>query len=90
MKRMFAFFAAAIVALACAACGCSNSAPATTPTIVPTVPVTIPATTPTMETNIPDPEVNDNSTMDTMPDDSMDGKQDTAPARNRNMNRGMK
>ena len=90
MKRMTAIFAAAILCLACAACGCRNNAPATTPTIRPTVPTTMPATLPTMETNIPDPEVNDNSTMDTMPTDFTDMTDSTSPARNRNMNRGMK
>ena len=75
MKRYIAIFAAAIVCMACAACGCTNSEPmATTPTNRATLPTTAPSTVPTttpstivptMETNIPDPEVNDNSTMET-------------------------
>lgn len=64
MKRFIAIFAAAMVCLACAACGCTNSAPATMPTNRATIPSTMPSTVmPTMETNIPDPEVNDNSTV---------------------------
>ena len=66
MKRFIAILAAAILCLACAACGCTNSQPATTPTTTGTTPATMPTITlPTMETNIPDPEVNDNSTIGT-------------------------
>ena len=96
MKRFIAIFAAAILCMACAACGCRNSAPATTPTIRPTVPTTMPATLPTMETNIPDPEVNDNSTMGTDSTDSTginDGtgaNNGSSAARNRSMTGGMK
>ena len=94
MKRIIAIFAAAIVCLACAACGCTNSEPATTPSTRPTVPSTMPSTImPTMETNIPDPEVNDNSTMGTDFTDMTDstaGNDGSSAARNRSMNRGMK
>lgn len=91
MKKFIAIAAVvAMICLVCAACGCSNSAPATTPTVRPTVPTTIPATLPTMETNIPDPEVNDNSTVDTLPTDITGTTENTVPARNRSMNRGAK
>ena len=73
MKRYIAIIAAALVCLSCAACGCTNSEPATLPTNRATVPSTTPSTIlPTMETNIPDPEVNDNSTVGTMPTDFTD------------------
>lgn len=101
MKKIIAIMAvAAMICLACTACGCSNSAPATMPTNRPTTPSTMPSTImPTMETNIPDPEVNDNSTMDTQASDSTGnagingtaGANDgSSAARNRSMTGGMK
>lgn len=94
MKKIIAIAAAAILCLACAACGCSNSEPATMPTTRPatrpTTPSTMPSTIlPTMETNIPDPEVNDNSTMGTDMTETTDNTIGNNGARNRSMN-GMK
>ena len=96
MKKIIAITAAAILCLACAACGCSNSEPVTMPTtrpITPTTTPTVPSTIlPTMETNIPDPEVNDNSTMGTdiiNPTDDAIGNGDSSRARNHSMT-GMK
>lgn len=62
MKKILAIAAAAVLCLCCAACGCTNSAPATMPSTRPTMPTTMPTTIPstilpTMETNIPDEEV---------------------------------
>lgn len=98
MKRIIAITAAAILCLACAACGCSNSEPATMPSTRPTTPSTMPTTMPstilpTMETNIPDPEVNDNSTIGNDMTDatsSTDGNDGSSAARNRSMTGGMK
>ena len=96
MKKIIAITAAAILCLACAACGCSNSEPATMPTTRPTTPTTAPTVPstilPTMETNIPDPEVNDNSTMSTdmtYPTDDTIGGGDASRPRNHSMT-GMK
>lgn len=93
MKKIIVFIAAAILCFACAACGCSNSQPATVPTNKPTTPSTMPSTImPTMETNIPDPEVNDNSTMGTEFMDPTDTTSNggSSAARNRSMTGGMK
>ena len=55
MKKIFAIASAALLCLSCAACGCTNSAPATMPSTRPTMPATMPSTIlPTLETNIPD------------------------------------
>lgn len=90
MKRFVAIAAAAVICLACAACGCTNSMPVTEPsTMMPTtgsIPSTMPTfTVPPMETNIPDPEVNDNSTMDTVPMDTTEGTNTTEGGINRSI-----
>lgn len=94
MKRIIAIAAAAILCFACAACGCSNSEPVTIPSTRPTIPSTMPSTIlPTMETNIPDPEVNDNSTMGAdmfEPTDSTGNNDGSSEARNRSMTGDMK
>lgn len=76
MKKIGTIALAVILALSAAGCGCSNSSiPETTPSTTPvttTPATTAPATTaptimpdiPEIETNIPDPTVNDNSTDD--------------------------
>ena len=66
MKQIFAFAAAALLSVSLAACGCTNSAPATMPTTRPTTTPTAPSTMlPTMETNIPDPDVDPYATEST-------------------------
>lgn len=86
MKRFIAIAAAAIVCLACAACGCTNSEPATMPTTTAPIPSTMPSTIlPTMETNIPDPEVNDNSTVGTQTTDTTEGTNRTENGMTRSM-----
>ena len=102
MKRFIAIFAAAMICLSCAACGCTNSEPATMPSSNPTLPSTMPNTIlPTMETNIPDPEVNDNSTIgmdatgttnatDGANGSGITGNDGSSAERNRSMTGGMK
>ena len=69
MKQFYAFALAALLCVSLAACGCSNSAPATMPSVTPTIPTTMPATLPPLETNIPDPDVDPYATepTDTIP-----------------------
>ena len=77
MKKLFAIALALVIIGSLAACGCQAQEP-TRPTTVPTtIPTTVPVTTapttiptetttpmmdPTTATNIPDPEVDTNST----------------------------
>ena len=86
MKRIGIIALAVILALSAAGCGCSNSSiRETTPSTAPattTPATTAPATTaptimpdiPEIETNIPDPTVNENSTDDST---DMTGTTDT-------------
>lgn len=71
MKRLCIVLTMVIVAMTACACGRKDKLPsATTPavttpaTIAPTDEMTLPTIDPTMGTNIPDPEVDPNSTMD--------------------------
>ena len=76
MKKISIIVLAVVLALSAAGCGCSNSSmPETIPSTTPattTPATTAPATTaptimpeiPEIETNIPDPTVNENSTED--------------------------
>lgn len=91
MKKFIPFAAALILCLSCAACGCSNSAPATTPNTGATIPSTMPSTIlPTMETNIPDTEVNDNSTIGTDATDATGGNNGSDSAMGGKMGSRMK
>ena len=90
MKRFIAIAATAVFCLACAACGCTNSMSVTEPsTMAPTtgnIPSTMPTfTVPSMETNIPDPEVNDNSTVGTDSTDTTEGTSTTEGGMNRSI-----
>lgn len=86
MKQFIAIALAGIICLACAACGCTNSAPATEPSTVTPIPGTMPTfTVPTVEPNIPDPEVNDNSTIGTVPTDTTDATANTEGGLNRSI-----
>ncbi len=67
MKKLSAVLLAVVLVLSLAACRMRNDTPETTPTVVTTLPTTAPETAPvqtepmpTLETNIPDPNV-DNS-----------------------------
>lgn len=64
MKKLGVLLLAVVLILALAACRKRNNTPETTPTVATTVPTTVPETTPvlpetmpTLETNIPDPNV---------------------------------
>ena len=90
MKKMTIFALAAVLALCFAACGkkTDNNAVTTTPT---TENAMLPQMDPTMDTNIPDDEVNGNST-DTTGTTEDNGNTDTVttPADNGQSSRNMK
>ena len=73
MKKLFTIALAFVLTASLAACGCqaqeevpattiATTAPTTAATTAPTTAVTMPAMDPTTATNIPDPEVDNNST----------------------------
>ena len=83
MKKIIAFVIVLIVCCALVACGRGNDTPATTapatrPTTAPTTaPTTLPttaATMPTLETNIPDPEVDTSMTTEATENDMARGR----------------
>ena len=106
MKRYTVILLVIVLAFALTACGRRNETPVqTTPpvTTAPTEPATMPTIDPTMGTNIPDPEVDNNSTTDmsTPTDDTIQPETGTAsndengdnsravPGRGIGSNRGM-
>ena len=82
MKKIITFVILLIVCCALVACGRKNNTPATTapttrPTTAPTTtPTTLPttATMPTLETNIPDPEVDTSMTTEATENDMARGR----------------
>lgn len=82
MKKIAIFVCGLIIALNLCACGCTDREPATAPTttndtMMPTETMTVPVP----ETNIPDPEVNGNSTDNGLNDPSTgtNGMGDVSP-----------
>ena len=94
MKKFSLLLVAAMIAVSLCACGKKEQTPAvttpaaTSPTAAaPTEEMTLPTIDPTMGTNIPDPEVDPNST-DDMLDPSEDTRQEENATENGTRSRG--